>query len=73
MLKIICISRKLFNGILTVTSLKVSTAPSSGLCFNIVSGFTDFYFVFEDLFVESETSDMNTVALILRSVPDRFK
>lgn len=73
MLKIICISRKLFNGILTVTSLKVSTTPSSGFCFNIVSGFTDFNFVFEDLFVESETSDMNTVVLILQSVPDRFK
>lgn len=25
------------------------------------SGFTDFYFVFEDLFVEIEASDMNTI------------
>jgi len=73
MLKIISIFTELFNGIPTVTLLKASTTSVSGFCFNIVSGFTDFYFVFEDLFVERETSDMNTVVLILQSVLGRLK
>lgn len=73
MLRTICIFTKLPNGILTVASLKASTISFSGFCSNICSGFTDFYFVFEDLFVEREASDINTIVAILQSVLGRFR
>lgn len=65
---------KLFNVIPSITSLKANSTIlflSLVFCFNIVD-FTDFYFVFEDLFVERETPDMTTVS-ILQSMPGRFK
>lgn len=73
MLRIICIFTKLPNGILTVASLKASITSFSGFSSNTCSGFKDFYFVFEDLFVETEASDMNTIVPILQSVLGRFR
>lgn len=60
---------KLINGFLTVTFLKEPAMSFSKFCMDILSGFTDYYFEPEYLFVEREkNSDRNAAGSVLQSL-----